>query len=123
LAKSLKILLASSVFLAMRHTLVAGNSPISPAVDSFRVSDKKELFRERFRCAIAQCIRHGFGIEECFGVIWEETQENVDLSFRDQNDLYPELIVWAKRWMMQREGRFSDRHGRASQIMPTMRHG
>jgi hypothetical protein len=106
----------------MRHTLEAGDSPLSPAVDSFRISDKKELFRERFRCAIAQCIRHGFEIEECFGVIWEETQERVDLSFRDQNDLYPELIVWAKRWMMQREGRFSDRHGRAGQIMATMRH-
>ena len=107
----------------MRHTLEASRSPLSPAVDFFPVTDKKEVFRERFRCAIAQCVRHGFGIEECFGVIWEETQERVDLSFRDQNDLYPELIHWAKRWMMQRGGRFADRHGRGAGLMATMRHG
>jgi hypothetical protein len=107
----------------MRHTLEASNKPLSPAVDFFAVADKKELFCERFRCAIAQCIRHGFEIEECFGVIWEETQENVELSFRDQNDIYPELINWAKRWMMQREGRFADRHGRGGHAMATMRHG
>ena len=107
----------------MRHTLEASSSPLSPALDFYTVSNKKEVFRERFRCAIAQCIRHGFEIEECFGVIWEETQEKIDLSLRDQNDLFPELISWAKRWMMQREGRFSDRHGRPGQIMQTMRHG
>jgi hypothetical protein len=107
----------------MRHTLEASTKPLSPAVDFFAVADKKEVFRERFRCAIAQCIRHGFEIEECFGVIWEETQERVDLSFRDQNDLYPELIHWAKRWMAQREGRFADRHGRGAHVMATMRHG
>jgi hypothetical protein len=107
----------------MRHTLEASSKSLSPAVNIFAASDKKELFRERFRCAIAQCIRHGFEIEECFGVIWEETQEKVDLSFRDQNDLYPELIVWAKRWMTQRASRFSDRHGRAGHFMTTIRHG
>jgi hypothetical protein len=107
----------------MRHTLEASSKSLSPAVNIFAASDKKELFRERFRCAIAQCIRHGFEIEECFGVIWEETQEKIDLSFRDQNDLYPELIVWAKRWMAQRGGRFADRHGRAGQFMTTIRHG
>src|SRR3954463_5783096 len=109
----------------MRHTLEAAASRLSPAVDLFPAQDKKGLFRERFRCAIAQCVRHGFEIEECFGVIWEETQERVELSFRDQNDLYPELINWAKRWMMQRGGRFADRdrHGRASAVMATMRHG
>jgi hypothetical protein len=109
--------------LPMRHTLEASRKPLSLAVSRFSVADKKDTFREHFRCAIAQCIRHGFEIEECFGVIWEETQEKIDLSFRDQNDLYPELIVWAKRWMMQREGRFADRHGRAGQSMATMRHG
>jgi hypothetical protein len=107
----------------MRHSLEASPKPLSPAVDFFAVANKKELFRERFRCAMAQCVRHGFGIEECFGVIWEETQERVELSFRDQNDVYPELINWAKRWMMQREGRFADRHGRADRLMATMRHG
>ena len=108
----------------MRHTLEATSlGPLSPALGYYSVADKKHVFRERFRCAIAQCIRHGFEIVECFGVIWEETQENVELSHRDQNDLYPELISWAKRWMMQREGRFSDRHGRGGQVMATMRHG
>jgi hypothetical protein len=37
--------------------------------------------------------------------------------------LYPELINWAKRWMMQRGGRFADRHGRGGAVMATMRHG
>ena len=107
----------------MRHTLEASTEPLSPAMSFLPVADKKHAFRERFRCAVAQCIRHGFQIEECFGVIWEETQQELELSHRDQNELYPELIVWAKRWRMQREGRFTDRHGRAGQLMATMRHG
>jgi hypothetical protein len=107
----------------MRHTLEAPTKPLSPAVEFFAVANKKEVFRERFRCAIAQCIRHGFEIEECFGVIWEETQERVELSHRDQSDLYPELITWAKRWMNQRGARFTDRHGRGGLAMATMRHG
>src|SRR5690242_6442053 len=106
----------------MRHTLEASPKPLSPALNVFAPSNKKELFRERFRCAIAQCVRHGFEIEECFGVIWEETQEKIDLSFRDQNDLYPELIVWAKRWMTHRGGRLGDRHGRAGRLMATIQH-
>lgn len=45
----------------------------------------------------------GFQVEECFGMIWEETLEEVELSFREQNELFPELIAWAKRWAPQRE--------------------
>jgi hypothetical protein len=108
----------------MRHALEAPTTkPFSPAVEFFSVANKKEVFRERFRCAIAQCIRHGFEIDECFGVIWEETQERVELSHRDQSDLYPELIAWAKRWMNQRGGRCADRHGRGGLAVATMRHG
>lgn len=65
----------------------------------FAAAPAREQFEQRFRCALLQCVRRGFHVEECFGVIWEETLEEVDLSFREQNELYPELIAWAKLWM------------------------
>ena len=83
----------------MRHTLAAPMELFPPAVEFFPVISKKDAFRERFRCALLQCVRRGFQVEECFGLIWDETVEEVDLSFRDQNEMFPELISWAKRWV------------------------
>jgi hypothetical protein len=73
-------------------------SPL-PTLGFFPVSNAKDLFKQRFRVSLAQCVRRGFHVEECFGLIWEETLEDVELSFRDQNELYPELIQWARRWI------------------------
>ena len=81
--------------------------PLSPAMGFFPVISKKEIFCERFRCALLQCVRRGFQVEECFGIIWDETVQEIDLSYREQNELFPELIGWAKRWVVRREPAFA----------------
>jgi len=83
----------------MRHTLEFAPDAFSTALAFFPPVSEKEHFRQRFRCALIQCIGKGFHVEECFGMIWEETLEEVELSCREQNELYPELIEWARRWM------------------------
>ena len=35
-------------------------------------------------------------LEECFGVIWEETLEEISLSEKAQGTLYAELLEWVK---------------------------
>ena len=57
---------------------------------------RKEQFRLKFQRSLHSCVRRGFSIEECFGLIWEETWEEVALSEREQSELYEELIAWAK---------------------------
>lgn len=71
----------------------------SPSLAAFAVVEAKDAFRRQFQCALSQCIRRGFCVEEAFGIIWEETIEEIELSYSEQNELYPELIAWAKRWM------------------------
>ena len=71
----------------------------APRFAAFALPGAKETFRQRFQCALSQCVRRGFCVEEAFGIIWEETIEQVELSHSEQNELYPELIQWAKRWM------------------------
>ena len=83
----------------MRHALQTLSAPPSPALAIFQAATPKDQFQQHFRCALAQCVRRGFQVEECFGMIWEETLEEVELSFREQNELFPELIAWAKRWI------------------------
>ena len=83
----------------MTHTFEYAVAPTFPALGVLRLSNAKELFKQRFRCSLAQCVRRGFHVEECFGVIWEETLEGVELSCREQNELYPELIEWARGWI------------------------
>lgn len=39
----------------------------------------------------------GFSVEECFGVVWEETSEKVCLPEAEHRKLYEELIAWAKQ--------------------------
>jgi hypothetical protein len=83
----------------MRHALEFSPGTRSPFIAFFDRSDAKEQFQQRFRCALLQCMRRGFQVEECFGVIWEETLEEVELTFREQNEIFPDMIDWAKRWM------------------------
>lgn len=59
--------------------------------------DSKELFRARFQTALRQCVRRRFSVAECFGVIWEETLEEITLTEEEQSEVYEELIDWAKR--------------------------
>ena len=57
----------------------------------------KEQFRLKFQRSLRSCIRRGFSVEESFGMIWEETWEEIELSEREQCELYEELIKWAKK--------------------------
>ena len=83
----------------MTHVLESSTAALSPGFAACPTAPPKEQFQERFQCALTQCVGRGFQVEECFGVIWEETLEEVELSFREQNELYPELIAWARRWI------------------------
>jgi len=35
-------------------------------------------------------------LEECFGLVWEETLDEVSLSENEQRALYEELLLWVK---------------------------
>lgn len=82
-----------------QHAIESSVAPSFAGLGFSPVPSAKEIFEQRFRCALSQCVRRGFQVEECFGVIWEETLEQVEISFREQNELYPNLIAWAKRWI------------------------
>jgi hypothetical protein len=70
--------------------------PAISFVRSVHSPTQKELFRQRFQRSMRSCVRRGFSVEESFGMIWEETWEEIALSERDQSELYDELIHWAK---------------------------
>jgi hypothetical protein len=36
-------------------------------------------------------------VEEVFGIIWEETLEEIRLNEADHHQLYQELLMWAKQ--------------------------
>ena len=62
-----------------------------------RNGSEKELFRDRFQQSLRSCVRRGFSVEEAFGMIWEETWEEVAVTEEEQSELFDELIDWAKR--------------------------
>ena len=55
-----------------------------------------DQFRTRFKLALSGCLHKGFLLEECFGVIWEETLEEISLTEKAQSTLYAELLEWVK---------------------------
>jgi hypothetical protein len=57
----------------------------------------KAAFYAEFQRSLKQCIFHGFSVEECFGVIWEETLEHVRLEDTHQSQAYEDLISWARQ--------------------------
>jgi hypothetical protein len=56
-----------------------------------------ERFREKFQQSLRSCLRRGFSVEESFGMIWEETWEEVAVTEEEQSQLFDELINWAKK--------------------------
>ena len=58
--------------------------------------DVTEQFRSRFKQALSGCLHKGFLLEECFGLIWEETLDEISLSEKEQRTLYEELLAWVK---------------------------
>ena len=65
-------------------------------------ASQKEQFRLKFQRSLRGCVRRGFSVEESFGMIWEETWEEVELSDSEQCELYEELIHWAKKEALSR---------------------
>jgi hypothetical protein len=59
-------------------------------------STRKDQFRLKFQRSLRACMRRGFSVEESFGMIWEETWEEIALSDAEQCELYEQLIEWAK---------------------------
>jgi hypothetical protein len=59
-------------------------------------SGVRAQFRTRFKHALSGCLHKGFLLEECFGLIWEETLEEISLPEREQRTLYAELLEWVK---------------------------
>ena len=59
-------------------------------------SGAREQFRTRFQQALIGCLRKGFLLEECFGLIWDETLEEIRLTEKEQGTLYSELLEWVK---------------------------
>jgi hypothetical protein len=59
-------------------------------------SEVAEKFRTRFKQALSGCLHKGFLLEECFGLIWEETLEEIRLTEKEQRTLYSELLEWVK---------------------------
>ena len=62
----------------------------------FTESGARDRFRFRFKRAFSGCLHKGFLSEECFGVIWEETLEEISVSEKAQRTLYAELLEWVK---------------------------
>jgi hypothetical protein len=57
----------------------------------------KNEFRNQFKRALLQCVKHGFSVEECFGMVWMEILDSVRLPEAAQPEIYEELIAWAKK--------------------------
>ena len=72
--------------------ILAARKPKSKPAESAA----REQFRVRFKQALSGCLHKGFLLEECFGVIWEETLEEISLSEKAQRTLYAELLEWVK---------------------------
>jgi hypothetical protein len=64
---------------------------------SVRDGSEMERFREKFQRSLRSCVRRGFSVEESFGMIWEETWEEVAVTEEEQSMLFDELIGWAKK--------------------------
>lgn len=63
--------------------------------------DEKQAFRMRFQHSLRRCVERGFSVEECFGIIWEETLEQIDLSDSDEHALFSEMIDWARNVLLR----------------------
>ena len=70
---------------------------MSPQVRSPVVAaDDKQAFQLMFQRSLRRCVERGFSAEECFGIIWEETLEKIDLSDAEERALFSEMIHWAR---------------------------
>ena len=59
--------------------------------------DTAEEFRNHFQRSLRKCVAKGFSVEDCFGIVWEETLEIIPLNDAEYGKLYEQLIAWAKQ--------------------------
>lgn len=57
--------------------------------------DKVDEFVERFKTALSCCVQKGFHVEDCFGAIWDETLQEIELACQCRSAVYHQLISWA----------------------------
>jgi hypothetical protein len=72
----------------MKSALTTGNKDVSKSA--------RDMFRIRFQRSMRECLRHGFAVEESFGLVWEETLDEFCLLDAEQSTVYEELIAWAR---------------------------
>ncbi len=81
----------------MKISLATAWSSPNPEI---RLPGKKDQFRKRFQRSVRECIRHGFSMEESFGVIWNETLDENPLTETQEFELYQEMLAWAKQYLL-----------------------
>jgi len=85
----------------MNHRLsFLGTGSTSENTRCFESSSRAD-FQSRFTAALTRCVKHGFTVEEAFGIIWEETLEEITLADADHQQLYNELLIWAREFRSQ----------------------
>ena len=79
------------------------NPPIN-SIKQINLSDAgiaqgaKDRFREQFQRSLKSCLKRKFSVEICFGQIFQETLETISLTEKEEAEIYPELLEWAKHW-------------------------
>ena len=56
-------------------------------------SQNQEAFRQCFQRSLSSCLRRGFSVEECFGVVWEETLDEIPSVIPDLMIFLAETVV------------------------------
>ena len=64
-----------------------------PPCASFSAS--KQKFRRYFQRSLRACLRRHFSLQEAFGVIFEETLQEVPLTAAEESELFEELLAQA----------------------------
>lgn len=73
------------------------NNPVETMQRTLVTQDEaKDEFQQRFQRALLRCIAKRFSMEECFGLIWEETLQDIPLPEDAHREVYERMISWAK---------------------------
>lgn len=58
--------------------------------------ERAELFRDTFQWSWRESVRRGFGRDEAFDFVWDETIESVPLPAAWQRQLRADLLAWSR---------------------------
>src|SRR5438552_18649348 len=56
----------------------------------------RQRFRAQFATVLTACVRRHFSVEESFGLVFDETLDQIPLTESEQRHLYKELLQWAR---------------------------